>query len=284
MRHLKDKLALVTGAASGIGRALSLELAACGARLLLADIDAAGLAETAAQAQARGADVRTQVVDLADREQVLELARSASGLPGGVDILINNAGIAYYGTTHEMTAGQLDRVLAVNLLAPLTLTHELLPSLLSKTSSHVVNVSSVAGLVGVTRLSAYNATKFALLGFSESLRSEYASRGMGVTTICPGLVRTRIFDVALTPPERRTPRFPRWMTHSAERVARRTVRAIERNHGLVVIGVWPRVAWWLKRLAPSFLVRLQSIRRVRRQSSEGPGDAPTREPDQRRAA
>ncbi len=282
MRELRDRLALVTGAASGIGRALALELADRDARLLLADIDAAGLAETAAQAQARGADVRTQVVDLADREQVLGLARLASGLPGGIDILINNAGIAYYGTTHEMTAEQLERVLAVNLLAPVVLTHELLPALLAKASSHIVNVSSVAGLVGVTRLSAYNATKFALLGFSESLRAEYSSRGLGVTTICPGLVRTRIFEVALSSPGRRAPRFPRWLTHSAERVARRAVRAIERNHGLVVVGAWPRVIWWLKRLAPSLFVRLQGIRRVRRQSSDG--DAPTCQPDQRRAA
>lgn len=284
MRELRDKLALVTGAASGIGRALALELAARGARLLLVDIDAAGLAETAAHARTHGAEVLEHVVDLADRQQVLELARLARDLPGGVDILINNAGIAYYGTTHEMTPEQLERVLAVNLHAPLILTHELLPALLSKPHSHVVNVSSVAGLIGVTRLSTYNATKFALLGFSESLRSEYASRGMGVTTICPGLVRTRIFDVALTPPERRAPRFPRWLTHSAQRVARRAVRAIERNDGLVVIGAWPRVFWLLKRLAPSLFVSLQSIRRVRRTSVVDAVDAPKCEPDQRRAA
>lgn len=284
MRDLQDRLALVTGAASGIGRALSLELAARGARLLLADIDAAGLADTAGLARARGAEVQTHVADLSLREQVLRLAQLASSLPGGVDVLINNAGIAYYGTTHEMTAGQFERVLAVNLLAPLLLTHELLPTLLAKSSSHVVNISSVAGLVGVTRLSAYNATKFALLGFSESLRSEYAARGMGVTTICPGLVRTRIFELALTPPQRRAPRFPRWLTHSAERVARRTVRAIERNEGLVVVGAWPRVIWWLKRLAPSLFVRLQCIRRVRQPSIDQATGEPVREPHQRRAA
>ena len=133
MRELRDKLALVTGAASGIGRALALELAARGARLLLVDIDAAGLAETAAHARTHGAEVLEHVVDLADRQQVLELARLARDLPGGVDILINNAGIAYYGTTHEMTPEQLERVLAVNLHAPLILTHELLPALLSTT-------------------------------------------------------------------------------------------------------------------------------------------------------
>lgn len=263
MRELRDRLALVTGAASGIGRALALELAARGTRLLLADIDSTGLDETAALARARGAEVQAHVLDLADREQVLGLARLASSLPGGVDLLINNAGIAYYGTTHEMAAEQLKRVLAVNLLAPLVLTHELLPVLLSKPDAHIVNVSSVAGLVGVVRLSAYNATKFGLIGFAESLRAEYAARGLGVTTVCPGLVRTRIFEVALSSPGRRAPRFPRWMTHSTERVARRTIRAIERNEGLVVVGAWPRAVWLLKRLAPGFFVRLQSIRRVR---------------------
>ncbi len=175
-------------------------------------------------------------------------------------------------------------MLAVNLRAPLLLTHALLPSLLARSSSHVLNVSSVAGLVGVTRLSAYNATKFALLGFSESLRSEYAARGLGVTTICPGLVRTRIFEEALCAPGRRAPRFPKWLTHSAEQVARRAVRAIERNDGLVVVGAWPRLIWWLKRLAPNLFVRLQSIRRVRRLPARGAVDAPTCGPDQRRAA
>lgn len=277
MRLDNSKTALITGAASGIGRALALELAARGTRLLLADIDAAGLAETAAQARAREADVLTHELDLADREQLLGLARLAKSLPGGIDLLINNAGLAYYGPTHEMEAEQLDRVLAVNLRAPLTLARELLPTLLARPSSHVVNVSSVAGLVGVTRLAAYNATKFALLGFSESLRSEYAGRGLGVTAICPGLVRTRIFEVALSSPGRRAPRFPRWMTHSAEQVARRTILAIERNEGLVVIGAWPRVVWWLKRLVPDFFVGLQTIRRTSRKITPPPKAEPQRQ-------
>ncbi len=263
MRHLKDKLALVTGAASGIGRAITLELVAADARLLLVDTDEVGLATLSAEARARGAEAATRVADLSQREAVLAVAEWARLQPGGIDILVNNAGSAYYGPTHEMSSSQFDRVLAVNLLAPITLTHALLPTLLERPCSHVLNVNSIAGLVGVAGLSAYNATKFALRGFSESLRSEYASLGLGVTTICPGLVRTKAFDAAFTPPGLQTPGFPRWIIYSPEQVARRAIRAVRRNEALVVVGAWPRIACWLIRLSPNLFTRLQGFRRVR---------------------
>jgi short-subunit dehydrogenase len=262
MRTLNDKLALITGAASGIGRALSIELAAAGTRLLLVDVDGAGLAETVALAERHGVLVDFHVADLSLPEEVHGVAEWAGKAPGGLDILINNAGVAYYGTTHEMTEPQCQRLLAVNLLAPLQLTRELLPALLEQPQAHVLNVCSVAGLVGVTRLALYNTTKFALVGFSDSLRSEYAARGLGITALCPGLVRTRIFETAMTPSERRVPRFPAWLTTSPERVARRAVRAILRNEGLVVVTLPAKFVWWIKRLAPSFLERVQGIRRV----------------------
>lgn len=264
MRIIKGKLALITGAAAGIGRALAIELAEQGADLLLVDVDRAGLAETAAVAGRSGARVETRVADLGLEDEVRRVADWVRGEYGRLDLLVNNAGVAYYGGTDEMSEPQWRRVLEVNLLAPLQLTHELLPCLLQSPQGHVVNMSSIAGLVAVARLAAYNATKFALVGFSESLRAEYGPRGLGVTAVCPGLVRTGIFETAMTGGGKTTPRFPRWITIPPERVARRVVWAIRKNRGLVVIGGFAHLIWWVKCLFPRILDGVQQFRRVRR--------------------
>jgi short-subunit dehydrogenase len=141
-----------------------------------------------------------------------------------------------------------------------------LPALFVPPQAHVLNMCSIAGLVGVSRLAVYNATKFALVGFSESLRVEYGPRGLGVTALCPGLVRTGIFSSAMTGGRKSPPRFPAWMTIKPERVARSAVRAIRRNRGLVVVSGQAQFVWWFKRLFPRLLDRIQQFRRVRRAS------------------
>ena len=270
MRTIEGKLALITGAATGIGRALALELAQQGANLLLVDIDEARLAETAAAAQSHGVRLASCVADLGNSREVRRVAAWVQNDYGRLDILINNAGVAYYGSTHEMHEDQWRRVLAVNLMAPMQLTQELLPCLFEPPEAHVINMSSIAGLVGSSRLAAYNTSKFALVGFSESLRAEYGPRGLGVTAMCPGLVRTGIFETAMTGGGKTPPRFPRWMTITPERVARRAVRAILKNQGLVVITLQAHFLWWMKCLFPRLLDRVQQFRRIRR----GPPSAP----------
>ncbi len=264
MDSLHGKLALITGAASGIGRALAIELARQGVDLFLIDIDSDGLLATAQLAAQYGGRIEWQVADLCCSDAMAHLTRRVQGEFPSLDILVNNAGVAYYGTTHEMSDQQWRRLLGVNLLAPLQLTHQLLPTLLARPEAHILNICSIAGLVGVARLSAYNATKFALVGFSESLRAEYGSRGLGVTALCPGLVQTGIFQSAMTGGAKSVPRFPRWITASPQRVARRAVRAIRKNQGLVVVSASAQLIWWVKRLSPSFFERIQRIRRVSR--------------------
>jgi len=263
MRTIRGKSALVTGAAAGIGRAVTLELARAGANLLLVDVEANKLAATAAEARSHAVEVTTLVADLALPSEVSRLV-AVVRRAGGLDILVNNAGVAYYGTTHEMSARQWRLLVDVNLLAPLQLTHELLPTLFERSESHVLNMCSIAGLVGVARLSAYNTSKFALIGFSESLRAEYGGRGIGVTALCPGLVQTDMFRNAMTGGDKRVPRFPGWLLLSPERVARRAVRAIRKNEGLVVMSGAARLIWWTQRLLPGFLSGIQQWRRVRR--------------------
>jgi short-subunit dehydrogenase len=288
MRNLEGKLVLITGAAAGIGRALALELARRRANLLLVDIDAAGLAATALEARRRGVRVDVCLADLARGEEVARLAARVRRDFSHLDVLVNNAGVAYYGTTHEMSHEQWRRVMAVNLFAPIQLTRELLPVLFERPEAHLLNMCSISGLVGSSRLAAYNATKFALVGFTESLRAEYGPRGLGVTALCPGLVRTGIFESAMTGGDKRAPRFPWWMTASPERVARGAVRAIRRNQGLVVITAHARLVWWVKRLSPWLLDRIQQFRRVRRPRPAAPAHvertATCDEPPARRAA
>jgi short-subunit dehydrogenase len=288
MRTIDGKLALITGAAAGIGRALALELARHGAHLLLVDVDETRLGETAAVARGRGVRVDTCTADLGFENEVRRVAAWARERFGRLDILVNNAGVAYYGTTHEMAEYQWRRVVAVNLSATIQLTHELLPALFVPPQAHVLNMCSIAGLVGVSRLAVYNATKFALVGFSESLRAEYGPRGLGVTALCPGLVRTGIFESAMTGGRKRAPKFPAWMTIPPDRVARSAVRAIKRNRGLVVVSGQAQFVWWVKCLFPRFLNRIQQFRRVRRTPDPLPMIAgrigPAQEEPARRAA
>jgi len=152
---------------------------------------------TAIAARACDVEVNACVTDLADSDEVSRLASRVRREFSHLDVLVNNAGVAYYGTTHEMSDDQWQQVLAVNLHAPIQLVRELLPVLFARPEAHILNMCSIAGLVGVSRLAAYNASKFALIGFSESLRAEYGGRGLGVTAICPSLVRTSLAQIAV---------------------------------------------------------------------------------------
>lgn len=262
MRHLRGKWALVTGAAAGIGRALSLALAKEGTHLLLVDQDAAGLEATASLVRGSGVEAQTRVVDLAELDQVRALADTVLTQGPIIDLLVNNAGILHYGPSEQMRQSELDRLLAVNLLAPLTLTRSLLPLLLCRPESHLVNVSSVYGLVVTPRSAAYHASKFGLVGFSESLAVEYAGTPFHVTTVCPGYVWTSLFANSTSGRDDGRIRYPpRWVCITPEQVATATILAIYRNRRLVVVSHLARCMYYVQRLAPWLPWAVQRIRR-----------------------
>ena len=284
MRTVCGKHALVTGAASGIGRAIALALADRGADLFLLDVDLPGLADVAWQARRKGVRVTVRCCDLAVPSEISESVDALMRSQRPVDVLVNNAGIAYYGPTHLMSASQWDRLLAVNLLAPIQLTRELLPGLLDRPEAHVLNVSSIAGLVASGRLAAYHVSKYGLIGFSESLRAEYGPRGLGVTALCPGLVKTDLFQTAAHGHrDKPLPKPPDWLCASPERVARRAVRAILRDEGLVLVTPMAHVLWFLKRLSPGLLDYCQRFRRRRSRPRKCAGPVAI-EPEQERRA
>lgn len=198
METLAGKRVLITGAARGLGRALALRFAREKSRLVLVDCDGPGLNETAAIVRRldKANTVSTFVCDLTNPTQISELVTVVRYEIGGLDVLLNNAGVAWYGSASQMTAAEWDRVMAVNLLAPIQLIREFLPDLQAQPEAHILNVSSVYGLVATNRATAYHCSKFALVGLSESLRAECDRNGLGVTVLCPGFMPTDLFGAA----------------------------------------------------------------------------------------
>jgi 3-oxoacyl-[acyl-carrier protein] reductase len=245
MKVIRGKKALVTGAASGIGRAIALALAREGADLFLLDIDAANLAGTAEAARRLGVSVIARVCDLTEPAQISAAVAALQAEWGGLNILINNAGISYYGATEAMSAEQWHSLMSVNLLAPIQLFRELLPLLSVAENAHLVNVCSMFGVMPWRKNAAYQASKQGLAGFTAALRAEYQRTHFGVTALCPGFVRTAMLDG-----HAKTPAF---ISTTPEVVAVKAIRAIRRNRGLVFVTPAAHIYWRFWRLAPGLV-------------------------------
>jgi short-subunit dehydrogenase len=153
----------------------------------------------------------------------------------------------------------------INLLAPIQITRELLPLLLERPEAHIVNVCSISGLVAGGRFAAYHTTKFGLIGFTESLRAEYGRRGLGVTSLCPGPVRTNLYRKCATGKAGKVvPEPPAWLCASIDQVARRTVKAIRHNQRMPIIGPLAHLLWNLKWFAPGLIDFLNHFHRKKR--------------------
>lgn len=192
MRDLRDKKCLITGAASGIGRATAIAAAQAGAELFLTDINAAGLEQVAGQIRAAGGRVAlARALDISHYEAVCALAAEIHGAHGSLDVLMNIAGISVWGAVENLKHEHWRRCIDVNLMGPIHVLECFLPAMIAaKRGGHVVNVSSAAGLFGLPWHAAYSAAKFGLRGISEVLRFDLARHGIGVSLVCPGAVDT----------------------------------------------------------------------------------------------
>lgn len=255
-RSLKDKVVAVTGAGSGIGRALALGLAARGAKLALADRNAETLAET--RALLGNTHALTLCFDVADQGALDRFAEAAKAGFGGVDGIINNAGLSVVAPFEETPEAEFNRVMAVNFFAVVAGTRAFLP-LVKAQRGWVVNISSVFGLMPYPTQSAYCASKFAVRGFTETLRVEQALQGSGVCVLCvhPGGVRTNVARAATfirgfgrETAESAAADFERRVPTTPEQAAETILRAMEREQVRVRIGPDARVIDWLMRLLP----------------------------------
>ncbi len=188
MREFADRVVAITGAGSGIGRALAVELAGRGAHVALSDLDDAGLAETATQAEGRGAKVSTRQLDVADRDDVHAWAGEVVDEHGRANVIVNNAGVALGASASAQSHDDFAWLMDINFWGVVHGTQAFLPHLKRAGDGHVVNISSVFGLVSIPTQSAYNASKFGVRGFTDALRMELEIERCGVssTTIHPG--------------------------------------------------------------------------------------------------
>jgi short-subunit dehydrogenase len=250
---------VITGAASGIGAALTLDLAKRRAVLVLIDRDAEGLARVAGLAREIGAkEVSTHVVDLSDGGDRLDLAAEVAARHGGADLLVNNAGVALSGTFEQVSLKDFDWLLEVNLHAVVRMTKAFLPQLLSRPGAHVVNISSLFGLIAPPTQVAYVTSKYGVRGFSEALRHELAGK-VGVTVVHPGGIRTNIATSArLTGADEdgtqaaQAAEFTRKaLTMPPEEAARQIIAAVQSRKPRLVITRAAKLADVLVRVAPA---------------------------------
>ncbi len=259
------KVAVITGAASGIGRALACDLAARGARLALSDVDEMGLAETARRTRRAGATVHTARLDVADREAVLAYAATVVDQFDAVHLVINNAGIAFTGDIEEMTFGDIEHIMDVNFWGVVNGTKAFLPHLIASGDGHLVNISSLFGLLASPSQGAYNAAKFAVRGFTEALREEMLVAGHPVKVTCvhPGGVRTSIARNAGAAPSRDADALSEFFDQhlartSPERAAKTILRGAERGRARVLVGIDARLLDVVVRLTGSSYQRLSA--------------------------
>lgn len=244
--RFEGQVALVTGASSGIGRATAVRLARRGARLLVHGRDRARTTDVG-----RLTDGAVLLGHLASPHDAEDLAARAQAVHGRVDLLVASAGVGAWSPFTATDPGQIDEVLAVDLVAPLRLVRALLPDMVERGSGHVVLVGSVAGRTGVAGEAVYAAAKAGLDAFAESVRLELAGTGVGITMVLPGVVDTPFFDGRGGPPARRIPR-----PVSADRVADRIVSAVRDDRPEVWVPGWLRLAPAVKGVAPGLFRRL----------------------------
>jgi 3-oxoacyl-[acyl-carrier protein] reductase len=261
MQTIRGKRALVTGAASGIGRAIALALARQGVELFLVDIDEPKLRASASAAEKFGSRVVVGVCDLSQSAQIAVTVNNCQAAFGGLDILVNSAGVLHYGPADQLSSDCWDALMSVNLLAPIQLVRGLLPLMTLQDESHIVNVCSVLGLVPGRKVMAYQTSKFAMVGFSLALRTEYAARNVGVTALCPGLVDTPMLDKFGPGWLRKSVCLgPLSLVTSPEAVARKAISSIRGNRGLVIVSLGGQLIWRLYRLFPALVLWLFSGR------------------------
>ena len=254
---LQGGVAVVTGAASGIGRATALSFARRGCALALVDRDATGLAEAAREAQALGVTVSEHTLDVADAEAVAALPRVVLDAHGRVTVLVNAAGVSLVGRFEALTMDEVRWLFEINVMGLIGLTHAFLPILQREPAAHIVNLSSLFGIIAPAEQTAYAASKFAVRGFSEALRHELEGTSVGVTVVHPGGVATAIARSARVAagasPEAaaRGARFEAaFLTTPPARVGEAIAKAVERRAPRLLVARDARAGAALQRLLP----------------------------------
>lgn len=264
--YFKGKVCVITGAGSGIGRALAENLAKRGAKLALSDIDTDGLAETVARCEKLGAEVKSDRINVAEREAVLLYADAVKAHFGVVHQVYNNAGIAYHGDVVKTEFKDFDRVMDVDFWGVVNGTKAFLPFLIESGDGHVVNVSSLFGLIAVPGQSAYNSAKFAVRGFTEALRQEMlvGRQPVKVTCVHPGGIKTAVarnagYAEGIDGKQAASLFDSKMAIHTPEMAAQTITEGVRKGHGRVLIGFEAKLLDLFVRVTASGYQRLATV-------------------------
>jgi len=267
VKSFENKVAAITGAGSGIGRALAIELGRQKCNVALSDVNEQGLLETVEQARGFGVNVTSQRVDVANREAVHAWADRVVDEHGKANLIFNNAGVALASTVEGMSYGDFEWLMDVNFWGVVYGTKAFLPHLKAAGDGHIINLSSVFGLAGIPSQSAYNSAKFAVRGFTESLRQELdmMSYGVSASSVHPGGIKTGIArssridrsvrDLGISDTDSRE-RFEKTFITGADKAARVILDGVRRNQRRILVGPDARVFDWVVRLLPSTYQRI----------------------------
>jgi short-subunit dehydrogenase len=257
MKQFRGRVCVITGSGSGIGRALSLDLARRGARLALSDIDGDAAARTAEACRTAGtAEVQSYRLDVSERESMFAHAGEVLSRFGTVNLVINNAGVALHKTVLDTPIEDYEWIVGINFWGVLYGTKAFLPHLIASGDGHLVNLSSLFGLIAVPSESGYNATKFAVRGFTEALRQEMLAAGhpVGVSSVHPGGIKTNIARSARVPAgeeEDLASSFDRIAFTTPEDAAAIILRGVERNRARIIVGADARAVDVMQRVLGS---------------------------------
>ncbi len=272
VRTLRDKNVFLTGAASGIGRATALAAAREGAALFLTDVNQQGLIDVVAEITGSGGDVAYAApVDIADHDGVRAMAAEITADHGAMDVVMNIAGVASWGTITAMPHSTWQRVVDINLMGPISVLEYLVPPMIEAgRGGQVVNVSSAAGIIGMPWHAAYSASKFGLRGVSEVLRFDLARHRIGVTLVCPGGVDTGLTEtVDIAGVDNTSPQFRKLQAHfkkravTPEQAAEAILRGVRRNRYWVYTSPDIRIAHLAQRyFPPGYVVAMKVMNTV----------------------
>jgi NAD(P)-dependent dehydrogenase (short-subunit alcohol dehydrogenase family) len=274
MPFLSDGVAVVTGAASGIGRALAQQLSAAGSALAIADVDEKGLAETAASLSSKG-QVSTHILDVSDEEAVRSFAEDVTARHGRVTLLINNAGVALHGTFEEISLDDLRWVMGINFWGVVYGVKHFLPILKKQPRAQIVNLSSVFGIIAPAGQSAYSASKFAVRGFTEAVRHELEGTSVFLSCVHPGGIHTPIAkharlgaNASPSKKDEAVAFFEKVTPTSPEAAAERILKGVEKREPRILIGKDARQIDIVQRLRPGTYWKIMAKRAQARNSSK----------------
>lgn len=257
-RYFFGKKTLITGAGSGIGRATAFELAQAGAHLILTDINRDSVEQTATRARAMGAEVETHLVDVSDYDDMKALADKVHRTHGALDILVNNAGVGIGGDFLSTPVEDWHWVLGINLMGVVHGCKVFAPQMVTRKSGHIVNVASAAGYFAAPDMTAYSASKHAVMGLTESLRAEFAAYDIGVSAICPGIINTNIVATGRMhgttgQNQQKLVGFYKRRNYGPEHVARAIADAIRLNKAVVPVSPEAWAMYEAKRFTPGLM-------------------------------